>query len=37
METVGAERDGVIRKHAEGELRERVVRVELKACGRRSR
>lgn len=28
METVGAERDGVTRKHAEAELRERLVRVE---------
>jgi integrase len=28
METVGAERDGVTRKHAAAELRERVVRVE---------
>jgi integrase len=30
METVGAERDGVTRKQAEGELRERLVRVERK-------
>jgi hypothetical protein len=37
METVGGERDGVTRKHAEGELRERLVRVERKARGRRSR
>jgi integrase len=28
METIGAERDGVTRKHAEAELRERLVRVE---------
>jgi integrase len=28
METVGAERDGITRKHAEAELRERLVRVE---------
>jgi integrase len=28
METVGAERDGVTRKHAEAELRERLVKVE---------
>ena len=28
METVGAERDGVTRKQAEAELRERLVRVE---------
>jgi hypothetical protein len=28
METVGAERDGVTRKHAEAELRERLVRVD---------
>ena len=30
METLGAERDGVTRKHAEAELRERLVRVEKK-------
>jgi hypothetical protein len=30
METVGAERDGVTRKEAEAELRERLVRVECK-------
>ena len=30
METVGAERDGVTRKQAEAELRERLVRVERK-------
>src|SRR5213082_3494587 len=30
METVGAARDGVTRKHAEAELRERLVKVERK-------
>lgn len=30
METLGAEREGVTRKHAEAELRERLVRVERK-------
>src|SRR3954470_11330242 len=30
METIGADRDGVTRKHAEAELRERLVRVERK-------
>jgi len=34
METVGAERDGVTRKQAEAELRERLVRVERKAYRR---
>jgi integrase len=34
METVGAERDGVTRKHAEAELRERLVRVERKGYRR---
>src|SRR6266545_75418 len=34
METVGAERDGVTRRQAEGELRERLVRVERKAYRR---
>ena len=31
METVGAERDGVTRKQAEAELRERLVRVDRRA------
>lgn len=30
METIGAERDGVTRKHADAELRERLVKVERK-------
>jgi integrase len=34
QETVGAERDGVTRKHAEAELRERLVRVERKGYRR---
>jgi integrase len=34
METVGAERDGVTRKQAEAELRERLVRVERKGYRR---
>ncbi|HEY8776559.1 MAG TPA: site-specific integrase [Gaiellaceae bacterium] len=34
METIGAERDGVTRKQAEAELRERLVRVERKAYRR---
>jgi integrase len=34
METVGAERDGVTRKRAEAELRERLVRVERKGYRR---
>jgi integrase len=34
METVGAERDGVTRKEAEAELRERLVRVERKGYRR---
>jgi hypothetical protein len=34
METVGAERDGITRKHAEAELRERLVRVERKGYRR---
>ena len=34
METVGAERDGVTRKQAEAELRERLVRVERKSYRR---
>jgi integrase len=34
METVGAERDGVTRKHAEAELRERLVRVERRGYRR---
>ncbi len=34
METVGAERDGVTRRHAESELRERLVRVERKGYRR---
>ena len=34
METLGAERDGVTRKKAEAELRERLVRVERKAYRR---
>ncbi len=34
METIGAERDGVTRKKAEAELRERLVRVERKAYRR---
>jgi hypothetical protein len=37
METVGAERDGVTRKQAEGELRERLVRVERKGYRRPKR
>jgi integrase len=36
METIGAERDGVTRKKAEAELRERLVRVERKAYRRPS-
>lgn len=34
METIGAERDGITRKMAEAELRERLVRVERKAYRR---
>jgi hypothetical protein len=34
METIGAERDGVTRKQAEAELRERLVRVERKGYRR---
>lgn len=34
METVGAERDGVTRKQASAELRERLVRVERKSYRR---
>ena len=34
METVGAERDGVTRRQAEAELRERLVRVERKGYRR---
>ena len=34
QETIGAERDGVTRKQAEAELRERLVRVERKAYRR---
>ena len=34
METVGAERDGVTRKQAEAELRERLVRVDRKGYRR---
>ncbi len=37
METVGAERDGVTRKKAEAELRERLVRVERKGYRRPKR
>jgi integrase len=36
METIGAERDGVTRKKAEAELRERLVRVERKSYRRPS-
>ena len=34
METVGAERDGITRKQAEAELRERLVRVDRKGYRR---
>ena len=34
QETIGAERDGITEKHAEAELRERLVRVERKAYRR---
>ena len=34
METIGAERDGVTRKQAEAELRDRLVRVERKGYRR---
>ena len=37
METLGAERDGVTRKKAEAELRERLVRVERKGYRRPAR